>query len=115
MCEETDLLDKIIPRMYEVMYRVAKVSCDYVKYGKLSFWIWQMLMIAARMAGGSAYQEAIEEVDKELTTVVEDFDRAVNIDALRRTKETGEHSLSQSLHNSFSPVSCRARTFAWSA
>ena len=38
MCEETDLLDKIIPRMYEVMYRVAKVSCDYVKHGRLSFW-----------------------------------------------------------------------------
>ena len=39
VCEETDLLDKIIPRMYEVMYKVAKVSCDYVKHGKLSSWI----------------------------------------------------------------------------
>ena len=50
-------------------------------------------MIAARTAGASAYQEAIEEMDKELTTVVEDFDRAVNVDALRRTKETGQHSI----------------------
>jgi hypothetical protein len=33
VCEETDLLEKIIPTMFEVMHRVAKVSCDYVKYG----------------------------------------------------------------------------------
>jgi len=47
--------------------------------------------------GGLAYQETIEEMDRELTRVVEDFDRAVNVEALRRTKETGEHSLTQSL------------------
>jgi len=33
VCEETDLLEKIIPRMFEVMHMVAKVSCDYVKHG----------------------------------------------------------------------------------
>jgi hypothetical protein len=33
VCEETDLLEKVIPTMFEVMYRVAKVSCDYVQYG----------------------------------------------------------------------------------
>jgi len=33
VCEETDLLEDIIPRMYEVMHKVAKVSCDYVKHG----------------------------------------------------------------------------------
>ena len=32
--EETDLLEKIIPRMFEVMYGVAKVSCDYVRHGR---------------------------------------------------------------------------------
>ena len=35
--EETSLLEKIIPRMFDVMYRVAKISCNYVKYGKSSF------------------------------------------------------------------------------
>ena len=60
---------------------------------------WQVLIIAARTAGGSAYQEAIKEMDIELTKVVEDFDRAVNVEALRRTKETGEHALSQSLES----------------
>ena len=54
-----------------------------------------MLTIAARMGGGQAYQETIEEMDRELTSVVEDFERAVNVEALRQTKETGEHSSSQ--------------------
>ena len=36
VCEETDLLEEIIPRMYEVVHKVAKLSCDYVKYGRLS-------------------------------------------------------------------------------
>ena len=33
VCEESDLLEGIIPRMYEVMHRVAKVSYDYVTHG----------------------------------------------------------------------------------
>ena len=35
VCEETDLLEKIIPRMFEVMHKVATVSCDYVTKGRL--------------------------------------------------------------------------------
>ena len=34
VCKETELLEKIIPRMFEVMQTVARVSCDYVKRGK---------------------------------------------------------------------------------
>jgi hypothetical protein len=55
----------------------------------------------------------IEEMEKELTEVIEDFDRAVNVEALRQTKETGEHPLSQSGDHSFSIVSCRAKAFTW--
>jgi len=36
VCEETDILEKIIPRMFEVMRRVAEFSCDYVKRGRWS-------------------------------------------------------------------------------
>jgi hypothetical protein len=36
VCEETDLVEEIIPRMYEVMHRVAKVSYDYVTHGRSS-------------------------------------------------------------------------------
>ena len=37
VCEETDVLEKIIPQMFEVMHRVAKFSCDYVRHGRGSF------------------------------------------------------------------------------
>ena len=46
------------------------------------------------MVGGSAYQETIEEMDSELTRVVEDFGRAVNVEALHRAKEIGKYSCS---------------------
>ena len=36
VCEETDLLKQIIPRMFEVMHKAAKVSCDYVRHGMWS-------------------------------------------------------------------------------
>jgi len=35
--EETKVLKELIPRMFEVMYRAAKLSCDYVKHGEWSF------------------------------------------------------------------------------
>ena len=47
-----------------------------------------MLMIAARRIGGPAYLEMIEEVDRELTKVIEDFDRAMNFETLRLVNET---------------------------
>jgi hypothetical protein len=34
VCEETDILEKTIPRMFEVMQQVARFSCDYVKRGR---------------------------------------------------------------------------------
>ena len=32
--EETEILEKTIPRMFKVMENVAKCSCDYVKRGR---------------------------------------------------------------------------------
>ena len=32
--EETEILKELTPRMFEVMYKVAKLSCDYVKRGR---------------------------------------------------------------------------------
>ena len=54
--------------------------------------IWQVLMITARTVGGLTYLDTIEELDKELTKVIEDFERAVNVEALRLAKETGRYS-----------------------
>ena len=53
-------------------------------------------MNTARTLGGPAYLETIEEMDKELTKTIEDFDRAVNVEALRLAKEAGKRSLSHS-------------------
>jgi hypothetical protein len=36
VCEETDFLEEIIPRMFEVMCKAAEVSCDYVKHRRWS-------------------------------------------------------------------------------
>jgi len=49
-------------------------------------------MIAERTLGGLVHQK-IEEMDEELTKVIEDFDRAVNVEALRLAKETSKQTL----------------------
>jgi len=63
-------------------------------------------------ASGPVRMEAIEEMEIELAKVIEDFDRAVNIEALRLAKETGKHALSHSGESAFSLVSCRTTGFA---
>ena len=54
-------------------------------------------MITARSIGGPAYSEMIEEIDRELTEVIEDFDRAMNFEALRLANETSTFSFSHSV------------------
>ena len=34
--EETEMFKELIPRMFEAVHRVAKLSCDYVKRGRWS-------------------------------------------------------------------------------
>ena len=56
-----------------------------------------MLTIAARTIGGPAYPEMIEEMDRELTMVLVEFDRAMNFETLRLANETSKLSFSQSV------------------
>jgi len=56
-------------------------------------WIMRLLMIAERTLGGLVRPEKIEEMDEELTKVIEDFDRAVNVEALHVSKETSKETL----------------------
>ena len=51
-------------------------------------------MITAVTVGGPAYLETIEELNGELVKVIEDFDRAVDVEALRLAKRSSKHSLS---------------------
>jgi len=54
-----------------------------------------VLRIAARTIGGPAYPEMIEENDKELTKIIEDFDRAVIVETLRLAEKNSELTFSQ--------------------
>ncbi len=54
-------------------------------------------MIAARTISGPAYPEMIEEIDRELTKVIEEFDCAMNYETLRLANETSKLSFSQSV------------------
>ena len=53
-------------------------------------------MIAERTLGGLVRPEKIEEMDEELTKVIEDFDRAVNVETLRLAKEASKQMLETS-------------------
>ena len=64
-----------------------------VSVGSALFWNGKMLMSTERALGGLAHPEKIEEMDKELSKVIEDFDRAVNVEALRLAKDTSKFSL----------------------
>ena len=72
-------------------------------------------MIAERTVRGLVHAEKTEDMDEELTKVIEDFDRAVNVEALRVAKETGKNSLFRIGESTTSLVSCRARASAWEA
>jgi hypothetical protein len=70
-----------------------------------------MLIIAGRTVGGPVLPE-IEEMESELAKVIEDFDRAVNVEALHLAKNIGKHSFLNPA-TVFSVFSCgRARAFA---
>ena len=49
-------------------------------------------MTAARTIGGPSYPDMIEAIDIELTKVIEDFDRAMNFEALRIANESSKLS-----------------------
>ena len=50
-------------------------------------------MIAERTMSGLMHPERIEEMERELTKVIEDFDHAMNVETLRLAKGTSKHSL----------------------
>ncbi len=54
-------------------------------------------MIAARTIGGPAYPEMLEEMDREITKLIEDIDSAMDYEALRIANETSTLSFSQSV------------------
>jgi len=95
--EETEILKKTISKMFKVMEKLIVFLCDYVRRGRFgeqsAFLNFAMLMIAERTLSGLAHPQKIEEISKELTTVIEDFDRAMDVETLRLVKESSKYLL----------------------
>ena len=70
-----------------------------VSVGNRLFKISHVLMIVARTVGGLVSQGTIGDIERDLTKVIEDFDRAVNVEALRSAKKTGEHLFLAVVHS----------------
>ena len=64
-----------------------------VSVSSSAFLNFAILMIAERTLSGLAYPQKIEEISKELTTVIEDFDRAMDVETLRLVKESSKYLL----------------------
>ena len=77
-------------------------------------WSWHILRITARTVGGSAHPEKIEEMDKELTKVIEDFNYAVDVEALRLAKKNGTIYCPYLAMNVLNGL-CRARVSTYAA
>jgi len=69
-------------------------------------------MTAARTVGGLTHLEVIKNMGKELSEVIEDFGRAVDVEALHLARKIGEHPPSRCKDSSFSVGWCRARISA---
>ena len=115
VCEETEILAKIVLQMFEVMQKIAKFLCEYIRHGRVSrrslFWILQMLMIAERAKAAIFSlkdKDRIKEMDEELANVIKHFLNAVDVKTLRQAKSTGKYSLSQYSVHLMLMASCRA-------
>ena len=54
------------------------------------FWRRQALIITAKTVGGPIDPEKIEEMDRELTKAIDDFNNAVGVEALQLAKNIGK-------------------------
>jgi hypothetical protein len=64
-------------------------------------------MITGRMVGRPTDLEMIKGLEGELTKVIKDFERAMDVETLRLAQKSGEHLLSQCGDSAFSVTSCR--------
>ena len=61
-----------------------------VSVGDHVFGTCHVLMTAERMVGGLVRPEKIEEMDRELSKVIEEFGRAVSVETLDVAKKIGQ-------------------------
>ena len=84
-----------------------------ISVGDRLFWISHVLTIAVRAVGGLVHPGAIEEIETDLTKVIEDFECAVDVETLRRMRDTGEHSFPAGIYSQL--LRYRAGDFARAA
>ena len=70
-----------------------------ISVGSCVFLVAHVLMITVASVGGLVHLGAIEEIERDLTMVIDDFERAVDLEVLQRMKETGEHSFLVRVHS----------------
>ena len=110
-CEEMKLLEEIMPRTFKVMEMVAKLSCDYVRYGRQSCSKLGKTVTVTRTAGGPVYQ--IKDTNKALTKIIKYFSRAVDDEVLHLDNETGTSLLFFPPGKSIGAPLCRLPVELW--
>ena len=78
-----------MPRALTVMQAVAEMSRDYVRHGRPSYSGLGNSVIVTRTADSSFHPLTIKGINKALTKIIKYFSRAVDIEALHFTNETG--------------------------
>ena len=81
-----------------------------ISVGNRRFWISHVLMIVVRAVGGLVHPGIIEEIERDLIKVIEDFERAVDVEALQPIRKTGEHLFLTGIRSQL--LRCRAGAFA---
>ena len=75
--------------MFKVMETVAKYSCAHVRGGRWSCSRFGKAVIVTRATGPWIVKYSIEDMYKALTKIIKYFSRAVDVEALHFTNETG--------------------------
>ncbi|KAG8855583.1 hypothetical protein FRC20_000744, partial [Serendipita sp. 405] len=83
--DEADILRRAIGRLYTLTMDVAEFSCDYVTRKRFK-------RLAKAMTPGQD-QERINDLSRGFTEVVEEFDRAVNVEMLKAVRSMEERVL----------------------
>jgi hypothetical protein len=96
--DDTEILKRIIERMYTLTMDVAEFTCAYVQKSHLSrcflgHYTPDLDHRAEKLTKSSGYpaeEERINDLKDRLGRLVEDFDRAVGVEALNTARRNGE-------------------------
>jgi hypothetical protein len=96
--DDTEILKRIIERMYTLTMDVAEFTCSYVQKSRLSKCFPrhytskpnQKVEKKTKSSGYPEDEDRINELKDRLGRLVEDFDRAVGVEALNTARRNGK-------------------------